>query len=62
MRRLAVAALLAGTALLAAVPATPASACDPNQDPRCVSACASVRGLWQTLDRYLAHPPPRPVC
>jgi hypothetical protein len=59
MRRVLVAALLAGTAFTA-VP--PASACDPNQDPRCVSACTSVRGLWQTLGRYLADPPPRPVC
>jgi hypothetical protein len=59
MRRVLVAALLAGAAFTA-VPA--ASACDPNQDPRCVSACTSVRGVWANLQRYLSDPPPRPVC
>jgi hypothetical protein len=45
-----------------ALPSTSASACDPDQDPNCVSVCRPVDAVWYQLDRILAHPPAQPIC
>lgn len=61
---------LAALALSAAavLPVSPASACDPGQDPRCLvdpgmTICTNVDRVWFFLQSTLADPPPpQPVC
>ncbi|HEX8003528.1 MAG TPA: hypothetical protein VF519_12610 [Mycobacteriales bacterium] len=62
MRRLLALAVLAASATL---PVPGASACDPNQDPRCLgpgSLCTTVDRWWDQVERILADPPQQPVC
>ena len=62
-RSLALAALVAG--LAASVP-TAASACDSEQDPRCVdkkAVCAAANNLHDRAQSYFADPLPGvPTC
>lgn len=57
--------LLAALAAAAVLPVSPASACDPGQDPRCIapgSVCPTVDRWWYVVNSVLADPPPQPVC
>lgn len=52
MRRLLALAAMGVAAASIALPSTPASACDPNRPPYCMTACGVVVQEYQAVRNY----------